>query len=207
MKNPLEKLSIHPRDFVRLKGAGKSVADMTAGQKLVSQAKNYGRVASRDARGMRRAKRLRKNIDPMGKGSHTAYGHKLDFGLNKRRGVRHQTAKVDIARGAGLAANQQVVSKATKYLDTLAARQAQWQTHGARSRRDTAMRVGAAALGTAGAVYGVKAYRKYRDKAREKTMYRKYGVVKTAHGHVAVGKQVYNQPYYNEVEPRHVYDY
>jgi hypothetical protein len=198
--------SIHPRDFVRLKDQGKTAKDMTKAARLVSQAKNYARMTSRDARGMTRAIRLRKNI-----------GAK-----NVMRGVRKSHSTLVAAggqpfdlhakQGGGWTKGKTVSSKAAaanarSFLDHLATRENQWQSHGSRSRRDTAMRVGAAALGTAGAIYGMKAYRKYRDKAREKTKYRKYGVVKTAHGHVAVGDQVHNQPYYNEVEPRHVYGY
>lgn len=195
--------SIHPRDFARLKSAGKSAGDMTTAGKLISQARNYARIATRDVRGMRRATRLGKNIGKknVGRGIRMAHATLVaaggqPFGVRPKQGGWTKGHTVSTPGQA---------AKARKYLDQLATRQAQWQGHGAGARRDTAMRIGAAALGSAGTIYGIKAYRKYRDKAREKTKFREYDVVKTKHGHVAVGKQVHNQPYYNEEESRHVY--
>lgn len=205
LKQKLDDFGIHPRDYANLKKAGKSVGDMTPNQKLLSQAKNYRRHVVRDFRGMRRAARLKGHQDRLFNPATVIHrGRKI--GANAFRGWRERDAeRIELRAIGGLGANQPQVARAGKFLNTLATRQKAWQRHHAQARKATAMRVGAAALGTAGAIYGVKAYKRYKKKAKEKTRYRSYDVVKTPHGHQAVGQQVYNQPYYNEVEPPAVF--
>jgi hypothetical protein len=205
LKQKIDAFGIHPRDFANLKSVGKSVDDMSKAQKLISQAKNYGRHVVRDARGMRRTARLSKHQDRLfNPATFVRRGKKI--GANAFRGWREREAeKIDLKAVAGLSANQAQVAKARKFLGTLATRQKAWQGRHGQARKATAMRVGAAALGTAGAIYGVKAFKRYRKKAKEKTRYRDYDVVKTPHGHQAIGRQAYNQPYYNEVEPPAVF--
>jgi hypothetical protein len=85
------------------------------------------------------------------------------------------------------------------YIKDIIAQGARGRERMLRHGKALAPTVGAGIVLTGATVKGVRAYKQWRQKQKEKTRFRNIAVY-PEHGYAAVGIQPYNQPYYNEPE-------
>jgi len=190
-------VGLHPKDYVELRRQGKTAASMSAADRAVSRAKNFVRTSRRDAAGLLRAYRLRTGKDrPNSEISPTSINRLQKMKDHLRTvGVMHDVNKPSL--GKPLSSATAIGDRSTKVAGDIASSMGRWKSNQAAISKRSALAVGGAIVGTGVALQGIKTFRNWRKKAKEKTQYRGYDVY-PEHEYAAVGQQPYNQAYYNE---------
>lgn len=187
---------LHPKDYVELRRQGKTAADISAADRALSRAKNFVRTSRRDAAGLLRAHRLRTGKDRPGEGiPRTNRVQKMADHL-RNAGVMHDVNSPTLGKKP-LSSATAIGDRSAQIAGGIASSMNRWKGNQAAISKRAALAVGGTIVGTGIALQGIKTFRNWRKKAKEKTQYRGYDVY-PEHEYAAVGQQPYNQAYYNE---------